>query len=226
MGKNRSTRPVSSRGDLFSAILLGDSELGRRWALLRPEAKARFPGLKFKPPGNLHLTVVFIGKGWREPDLPRLKDLTGLPLAEPVELVPEVARVGRSRQVVALDLRGLPEGIQAQVVASKRALVAEGLKSPDAHDGTFRIHVTLAESRKARPGREQARELAAFEDWIAARLDLATLRVGLDPGTPTPMLLAGVARADSSCDYIEADSYLKRTRDVDPAAHPVPPPLG
>jgi len=226
MGKNRSTRPVSSRGDLFSAILLADSELGRRWAFLQPEAKARFPGLKLKPPGNIHLTIVFIGKGWREQDLPRLKELTGLPLPEPVELVPKVARVGRSRQVAALDLEGLPDAIQAQVVASKRTLVAEGLKSPDAHDGTFRIHVTLAESRKPRPTMEQAKELAAFEDWVAARLELGTLRVRLEAGTPTPLLLAGVARGESGSDYIDVDSFLERRREGSLAPHPFRSTLG
>ena len=95
MSRNRSTRPVSNRGDLFSAVLLGETELGRKWTQLRPEAKDRFPGLKFKPAGNLHLTVVFVGKGWRERDLDRLRDLARLSLVDPVELVPEVARVGR-----------------------------------------------------------------------------------------------------------------------------------
>jgi 2'-5' RNA ligase len=186
--------------------------LGRRWAQARLEARDRFPGLKLKPAGNLHLTVVFVGKGWRERDLDRLRTLARLPLDLPVELVPQVARVGRYRQVVAVDLEGLPEAVQAQVVAAKQTLVAEGLKSPDAHDGTFRPHVTLAESRKPRPTPGQLKELAEFEDWVASRLELAALRVRLDGETPTLLLLAGAARPDpgSGSDYLEVGAFLGR----------------
>lgn len=194
------------RGALFAALRLGDGDLGHRWAALRPEAGARFPGLKLKQVPDLHLTLVYLGHGWREADLPALREAIRLDLPGPLALPVAVARLGAKGRAVGLDLGGFPATAAAALVAVKQALAAAGLKRPEVQDAAFRPHATLAEVRGV-PTRTQREALGAFAAWLPAALDLATLRIPLDPAQPVSLLLAGAARPPGP-DYLAVAAFL------------------
>ena len=193
------------RGALFAALRLSETELGRRWAALRPEARGRFPGLKPKQVADLHVTLVYLGHGWKEEQLLLLRERIRLELPQPVECSFTVARLGSKARIVGLDLVGLPETAGAALVAVKGRLAAEGLNRPEAQDGIFRPHATLAEVRGT-PTRAQREALSAFTRWIGPALDLDSLRVELRPRGS--LLLAGASRPQPGPDYIEVEAFL------------------
>jgi 2'-5' RNA ligase len=199
-------------GSLFSAFLFGETPLGRRWAALRPEAEKLFPALKMKAVADLHMTVVYVGRDWRTEDLDRLRQAMALQLGAPVRLHPEIATFGRNGQVIAVELKGIPESLQAQIVAMKAQLNAAGLKKPEAYDASFRAHVTLAEAKENPPTAAQRSELQAFAEWIVPRLDLSSLQVSLEPAMPVLLLLAGATRPNPVPEYITVDGFLKSRR--------------
>lgn len=196
-------------GNLFSAVLFGDTTLGRRWETLRPEAEKRFPSLKLKAVPDLHVTVIYIGPGWTVEGLPELRRAMAVAFPETFHLTPEIAAFGRANRVVVVELKGLPESFQSHIREVKSRLNAAGLKKPETGDAVFRPHVTLAEAMENPPTERQVRELAAFKEWIAGRLDLPTLNPVLGPETPVRLMLAGSTRPAAIPEYIEVEVFIK-----------------
>jgi 2'-5' RNA ligase len=200
------------KGNLFSAVSFATTALGGRWAELLPEAGKLFPALKMKAVSDLHVTVIYIGKDWTVENLDQLRKAMAVHFTDTMRLTPEIATLGRNNQVVAVELKGIPEAFQAQVVAVKAKLNADGLKRPEAYDSSFRAHVTLAESKENPPTEQRRRELEAFRDWITLRLDLPSLQVLLEPAMPIRLMLAGATRPTPVPEYITVDSYLENAR--------------
>lgn len=200
------------QGNLFSAILFANTPLGHRWGALGPEAEKLFPALKLKHLSDLHVTIVYIGKEWKPENLDLLRKAMAVHLTDTIHLTPEITSFGRNNQVVVAELKGVPEAFQAQLIAVKAKLNADGLKKPDFYDTAFRAHVTLAESRENPPTEQQKRELAAFREWIEPRLDLPTLHLLLTPSTPIQLMLAGATRQAPLPEYITVEDFLKNTR--------------
>jgi 2'-5' RNA ligase len=200
---------TANKGNLFSAVLFADTALGQRWAELRPEAEKLFPGLKMKAVADLHVTVIYIGEDWTIENLPALRKAMTVTIPGTLRLSPEVALIGRNQHVVVVDMKGIPESLQAQIFAVKAALNQAGLKKPEAYDASFRPHVTLAEARSSPPSEQQARELKAFKAWITPRLDLPTLSVVLEPSMPIRLLLAEATRPAPLPEYIPVEKFLE-----------------
>jgi 2'-5' RNA ligase len=199
----------AARGNLFAAFLFGETELGRRWAVLRPVAETLFPALKMKAVSDLHVTFVYIGAGWRNEDLSRLRQF--MKEAAPAMVMPlraGLTRFGRNGRVVAVELTGAPEAFLARVAALKAELNAAGLKKPEAYDSAYRPHVTLAEARESPPTEEQARQLEAFREWAAGRLDPATLELSLGPALPLRLLLVDADRPSLIPEYVPVEVLL------------------
>lgn len=203
---------LPARGNLFSAILVGDTPLGQRWAALRAEAEKLFPALKMKAVEDLHVTVIYIGADWAVGDLPRLRRAMADAIGEPVRLTPGIAIIGRDRQVAVVDLKGLPQSMHDRIVRLKAELNQAGLKKPESYDASFRPHVTLAEARDKPPTAEQAQQLNAFQAWIAGRLDLSTLDIVLEPAMTIQLLLAEASRPAPIPEYITVDRFLENNR--------------
>lgn len=201
-----------SKGNLFSAILFGGTPLGQRWAALRPEAEKLFPALRMKAVEDLHVTVIYIGGKWSVEELPRLRRAMAVTIDETIRLRAEIATIGRSRQVVVVDLIGLPQALQDQIFTVKAELNRAGLKKPEAYDASFRPHVTLAEAGDRPPSEQQVLELKAFQAWISDRLDPASLEVVLDPSLPIRLLLAGATRPAPLPEYIAVEKFLELYR--------------
>lgn len=199
---------AGDQGQLFSAYLFDRTPLGERWAGLRPEAEALFPALKLKAVPDLHVTVVYIGEDWDAEKLSRLRQAVTLPVSEPVSLAPAIAYFGRSDRVIAVELKGLPEELSRRVAGIKTSLSAAGMKKPEAYDGSFRPHVTLAEARSIPPTPEEARQLEAFRLWVSQRLELPTLKVALDPAMSIRWLLAAAPRPTPVPEYIAVEDFL------------------
>ena len=199
-------------GNLFSAILFGDTPLGERWSQLRPEAETLFPQLKMKAVSDLHITIIYIGKEWKAENLEVLREAMRIQITETSVLNPEITLFGRNRQVVVAELHGIPEKLQAQILGVKEKLNKAGFKKPEAYDTAFRAHVTLAESRDYQPNEEQARELQAFKEWIIRRLELSTLKLILDPAMTVRLMLAGATRPTPVPEYITVESFLRNYR--------------
>jgi len=197
-------------GNLFSAVMFGDTVLGRRWAALRPEAEKLFPAVKMKAVPDLHVTVIYIGPGWTVDGLPRLRQAMSVTFPETIRLTPVISTFGRNNQVVVVEFKGFPEACQAQIASVKAKLNEEGLKKPESGDAFFRPHVTIAEAKTNPPTEEQVRELAAFRDWIGQRLDLSTLDPVLGSQTPVRLMLADSTRPAPIPEYIEVESFLER----------------
>jgi len=200
----------SGRGLLFSAFLFDRTLLGERWAVLRSEAEALFPRLKLKAVADLHVTVVYIGKDWDAGKLALLRQAVSIPLRDAIPLVPEIAYFGRNNRVVAVELKGLPEELCARIIGLKQELSQAGLKNPEAYDGSFRPHVTIAEARNSPPTEQEVRDLEGFREWVVPRLDLPTMKLALDPAMPVQWLLAAAPRPAPVPDYITVESFLAK----------------
>lgn len=180
--------PEAPVGNLFSAILLGETPLGAWWTSLRPQAAKAFPGLKFKQVADLHITVVYIG-GWSDAALPRLRAASLVSPDSDVHLQGTPARLGRDGRVLALDLHGIPEAWAREVIAARQSLATEGLRRADAYDATFRAHVTLAE----RTPTTGPNDLDRFEAWLKTQPPPPALR--LPQGTRPRLMLSGPREA-------------------------------
>ena len=200
------------KGNLFSAISFANTPLSQRWASLRQEAERLFPALKMKSVSDLHVTIIYIGKDWNIDNLDLLQKAMAVHLTDTIHLTPEIASLGRNNQVIAVELKGVPEAFQAQIVAVKAKLNADGLKKPDFYDASFRAHVTLAESKENPPTEQQKRELKAFHEWIEPHLDLPSLHLLLDPSMPIRLMLAGATRPTPLPEYITVESFLENSR--------------
>lgn len=200
------------KGYLFSAVSFGDSALGRTWGELREEAAAKFPGLKLAQVADLHITVVYIGGDWKVADLAAIRPLAATLPAGAARMTPEVVRMGRNNQVVAVEMHGAPAAWVDSVIAAKNRLNALGLKKPDAYDTSFRTHVTLAEARHNPPDDAEAAALGEFMAWIAAKVAAApaAFSAGVGPATRVELLLAGATRPADAPEYQTVEAFLER----------------
>lgn len=196
------------RGALFAALRMGDSELGRRWGAVIPECRRRFPELRPRVVADLHLTVAFLGPGWKEENLETIRATTRLDLSEDLPVAAEVVRLGHRQRVVAVELLGLPAELGAAVLRARAHLVVLGLKRSEGPDACFRPHVSLVELR-GNPARAENRALEACADWVRSVLDPPSLDLRMGPGTPQSLLLAGVARFGAPSAYLEVEDFLR-----------------
>jgi 2'-5' RNA ligase len=207
------------KGFLFSAISFADSAFGVEWSRLRAAAQTKFPDLRLAKAEDLHITVVYIGGDWRAEDLDRIRAHALVAPASSGRMTPEVVRMGRNDQVVAVELHGAPQAWTDSVIAAKNELNRLGLKQADKYDTSFRTHITLAEARHNPPSETEAAELAGFLSWIASEVGEApgkfSVRVG--PRTRVDLLLTGATRPEGSPEYITVEDFLKAQQAPAPA---------
>ena len=198
-------------GSLFSAIPCANSSPGAEWARLRPVARARFPGLELTRVEDLHITIVYLGPGWKPEDLDRIRTLALVRPAVPLVLTPEVASLGANGQVVAVELHPSAAAWGEAVTAAKAELNRLGLKKPDAYDARFRSHLTLARTRHNPPAATEAAELAAFLAWLRAEVaqDAQKFSLAVGPDTPVRLLLAGTHRPKDAPEYVTVEDFLQ-----------------
>jgi 2'-5' RNA ligase len=210
---------VVKRGFLFSAISFADSAPGVEWSRLRAEAQAKFPGLKLTRPADLHITVVYIGGNWKAEDLDRIRAHALVTPANAGRMTPEVVRMGRNNQVVAVELLGAPQAWTDSVIAAKQALNRLGLKQADNYDTSFRTHITLAQARNNPPSAADSTELAGFMAWITPKVAEAPAKfsVTVGPKTRVELLLAGATRPEGSPEYIAVEEFLEAQQVTAPA---------
>jgi 2'-5' RNA ligase len=199
-------------GALFSTIPCAETSLGREWSRLRGEAEARFPGLGLTRVEDLHITIVYIGEGWRVDDLDPIRAHALVGPREPVSFRPEVVRFGRNNQVVVVELHGAPEEWLASVVAAKDTLNRLGLKRPESYDAAFRPHVTLASARRSPPDSADSSALDGLRTWFAQKVaaDEGRFTVTVGPDTPIRLWLAGTARPPGAPIYVDLAEFLAR----------------
>lgn len=206
-----SPAPAAARahpgGSLFSTIPCSGTPLGRAWARLRPEAAARFPGLRLTQVADLHVTVVYVGPGWRAEELERIRALALVAPTETAAMHPELVRFGADGHVVVAELRDAPASWLTAVAAAKAEMNRLGLKKADRYDAEFRPHVTLASARNRPPDASEAAALDALRAWVAGQ---ATSRpdawmVPLGPDSPVRLWLAGLARPAGASEYVDLD---------------------
>ncbi|HYN43561.1 MAG TPA: 2'-5' RNA ligase family protein [Thermoanaerobaculia bacterium] len=197
-------------GSLFSTIPCAPTPLGREWASLREEAAARFPGLRLTTVEDLHITVVYVGPGWKVEDLGRIRTLALVAPREAVTFRPEVVRFGRNGHVVVVELLDVPESWAAALSAAKAEMNRLGLKKPEAYDAAYRPHVTLASARNNPPGPAEEAALEGFRSWIAGKAAAAPARftVTVAPDTPIRLWLAGTARPPGAPEYVDLADVL------------------
>lgn len=200
------------RGSLFSAIPCAETPLGRVWARIRSDAAARFPDLRLSRVEDLHVTVVYVGAEWKTDDLEAIRTHALVSPRETVSLRPEVVRMGREGQVVAVELHGAPEAWAASVVAAKAELNRLGLKKADRYDADFRPHVTLASSARSTPDAAESAKLDALRAWIGEKIAEEPKRFALTvgPGTPIRLWLAGTKVPPGAPEYVDVESVVPR----------------
>ncbi len=206
------------RGNLFSAVCFADSALGKEWSRLRPEAQGRFPDLKLSQVADLHITVVYIGGDWQPGSLDTIRALALVVPTTPVKLTPEIVRMGRNNQVVAVELHGTSSVWGDSVIAAKSTLNRLGLKKPEAYDTNFRTHITLAQAIHSPPSPADSTALAGFATWISSKVADSPQRftVTVGPTTRVQLLLADTSRPEGAPEYIPVEDFLER--------QPPPPP--
>ena len=204
--------PAAVVGNLFSAIPCAETGLGRTWARLLPEASVRFPGLKLTMTDDLHVTVVYVGPGWRREDLGRIRPLALVAPAQPFTSRPAITRFGATGHVVVAELADAPAAWRAAVGAAKSEMNRLGLKEPDRYDAEFRPHVTLAASRRRAPVAADAAELDAFRAWLEekATAEPASFTVSLGPETRVRLWLAGLPRPTRAPEYVDLERLPSR----------------
>jgi hypothetical protein len=211
-GDGAVARPGVRMGNLFSAVTFADSAFGREWAGLRDEAQERFPDLELTQVADLHVTVVYIGGGWKPEDLDGIRARALVVPAAPVRLTPEVVRLGRNDQVVAIELHPATAAWADSVTAAKDALNRLGLKKPDRYDSDFRAHVTMAQAAHNPPTPADSTALAGFRAWLEAKVAAAPqeFAVAVGPTTRVLLLLAGATRPDGAPEYVTVEDFLAR----------------
>jgi RNA 2',3'-cyclic 3'-phosphodiesterase len=164
----------------------------RRWAAeVIAALKAGGPDVKWVEPGNLHLTLKFLGEASedRVPDLVRALE-TACAGRAPLNLeitAPGAFPNARRPRVVWLGLAGDLTPLAELAAAVERALEPLGFPS---EDRPFRAHLTLGRVRRPRKGGRQpdtrslARDLAGSD--FAAGPEFRAERVVLMQSTLTP----------------------------------------
>jgi 2'-5' RNA ligase len=203
--------PVTQRGgSLFSTVPCADTPLGREWAALRSEVAARFPALRLTMVEDLHVTIIYVGPGWKAEDLDRIRAHALVVPRETGTFRPEAARLGRNAHVVVVELHDGPVSWSDAVVAAKAEMNRLGLKKPDRYDAEFRPHVTLASAKGPSPDAVEAAELDAFRAWLAEKVaaDPARWTVAIGPGTKVRLWLAGTERPAGAPEYVAVETAL------------------
>lgn len=165
---------------LFSSIPLGSTPFAREWAKAQKELAREFPGLAFEKPDNLHVTLAFMGGGWK---LENLDDMERLGLAGPdlssgpLKLAAAPELYGPKKQVVALELTPVPEEWSSRLMKDRRTMTDKGYRKRDMFDDVFKPHVSLASAPKPD---EQREELARFQAWTARRFKGLVLPITRD----------------------------------------------
>jgi 2'-5' RNA ligase len=199
-------------GSLFSTIPCAATQLGKEWSELRDEAEARFPGLRLTRVEDLHVTVVYVGGGWKTDDLDAIRAHALVWPRETISFRPEVVRMGRDGQVVAVEMHGAPEAWGAFVVTAKGEMNRLGLKKADRYDLEFRPHVTLASARRSPPDATDVASLDELRSWLAVKLteDASRFTVTVGPDTPIRLWLAGTTRPPGAPEYVDLEDVLAR----------------
>ena len=213
------TEKAVKTGFLFSAISFADSAPGVEWSRLRAAAQTKFPGLKLTQPADLHITVVYIGGGWKTEDLDRIRTHALVAPASAGRMTPEIVRMGRNNQVVAVELHGAPQAWTDSVIAAKHSLNRLGLKQADNYDTSFRTHITLAQARSNPPSVADSTDLAGFMAWITPKVTEAPAKfaVTVGPKTRVELLPAGATRHEGSPEYIAVEAFLETQQAAAPA---------
>jgi 2'-5' RNA ligase len=213
-GPRESTLPAKSvkKGNLFSAVSFGDSAFGVEWSRLRAEAQELYPGLELTKVADLHVTVVYIGGNWKAEDLDRIRAHALVVPAAPVHFTPEVVRLGRNNQVVAVELHGASTAWADSVVAAKSVLNGLGLKKPETYDTNFRAHITLAQAANYPPTSADSANLAGFLSWMGSKVakNPRKFAVTIRPTTRVRLLLAGATRPEDAPEYITVEEFLEQ----------------
>jgi 2'-5' RNA ligase len=152
---------------LFSALPLDKTEFAREWGKAQAELAKKFPGLAFEKPENLHVTLSFMGAGWKPEDAEEMEKLSldGPDLSiGPLTMKGTPDLFGPKKQVVALALSPVPEEWAARLMKNRDAATAKGFRKRDAYDGVFKPHVSLASAPKPD---EQRADLEKFQAWMA-----------------------------------------------------------
>jgi 2'-5' RNA ligase len=199
-------------GSLFSTVPCADTPLGREWATLRAEAATRFPDLRLTRVEDLHVTVVYVGPGWKAEDLDRIRAQALVVPRETGAFRPEAVRFGKSGHVVVVELLDGPASWSAAVVAAKAGMNRLGLKKADRYDAEFRPHVTLASAKGPDPDPTEAAALDALRAWLAEKIAAAPARYGVTvgPDTPVRLWLAGTQRPAGAPEYVDVERLLPR----------------
>ena len=197
-------------GSLFSTIPCAATPLGAAWSKLLAEAGSRFPGLRLTQVEDLHITIVYLGAGWKPEDLETIRALALVGPREAVSLQPEVVRMGLTGHVVAVEMHGAPQGWTTSLVAAKGELNRLQLKKPDAYDAAFRPHVTLASARHSPPDETDLTALDEFRSWLAEKIadDEGRFGVTVGPRTPVRLWLAGTTRPPGATAYVDLADAL------------------
>jgi 2'-5' RNA ligase len=154
---------------LFSSLPLGRTKFAEEWGKAQPELAREFPGLRFETPENLHVTLSFMGAGWKTEDVPEMErlSLAGPDLSSgPLKLKGALELFGPKKHVAALALGPVPEEWAARLMRERDAATEKGFRKRDAYDGVFKPHVSLAFAAKPE---EQRAELDGFAAWMSKR---------------------------------------------------------
>ena len=211
-GESVPTVITVKRGNLFSAVSFAKSPFGAEWTRLRADAQARYPDLRLTRVEDLHITVVYIGADWKPEDLDRIRARALVVPAIPVRHTPEVVRLGRNNQVVAVELHGTSTLWADSVIAAKDVLNRLGLKKPEGYDTNFRTHITLAQARHTPPTPADSTALAGFLSWMGSKVaeNPQKFTVTVGPTTRVLLLLAGATRPEGAPEYVTVEEFLKK----------------
>ncbi len=151
---------------LFSALPLGKTKFAKEWGKAQKELSKKFPGLAFEKTENLHVTLSFMGGGWKPEDAELMEKyaLNGPDLSSGSLVMKGAAELfGPKKQVVALDLTPVPTEWATRLMMDRQTLTDKGFRKRDAYDDVFKPHVSLASAPKPD---EQREELARFKAWM------------------------------------------------------------
>ncbi len=152
---------------LFSALPLGKTKFAKAWGKAQEELTKKFPGLTFEKPDNLHVTLSFMGAGWKPDETQTMETyaLEGPDLSSgPVTMKGAPDLFGPKKQVVALALSPVPEEWSARLMKNRQTLTDKGFRKRDMYDDVFKPHISLASAPKPD---EQREELARFQAWMS-----------------------------------------------------------
>lgn len=199
--------PVA-KGALFSAVLFNESELAEKWTELKPVADSLFPGIKIKSVCDLHMTVVYIGNDWYKINPDSLKKELLFDFKENITLKAKPELFGRNKQVLVLELEGIPDIIKTKIADLKSGLNKKGYKKPDQYDSDFRAHITLGELKYGIPAEDGKELIAKFKNWIEQNPDIADIKITIGPETKISLMLAGINKDPSKPEYIKIEDFI------------------